>query len=144
MRLLADTNLFIKFCRRLPLPPQVESALSDAGTERFLSPVSVIDLYRLWQRGHVPDNPDSWLDLALPSWRVLPLTVPIARQSVLWPWAHQDPADRLLAATAACEGVELWHTDTVLRRLTGFPHRYFVNVVQNPPPSPSSTRPKRL
>ncbi len=23
--------------------------------------------------------------------------------------------------------IELWHTDTVLKRLTGFPHRYFRN-----------------
>ncbi len=128
MRLLADTNLFIKFCRRLPLPKEVESALSASETERCLSPVSVIELFRLWQKGEVPDNPDAWLDLALPSWRILPVTIPIARQSVLWPWAHRDPADRLLAATAICESVELWHTDTVLKKLSGFPHRYFGNV----------------
>jgi hypothetical protein len=23
--------------------------------------------------------------------------------------------------------IEIWHTDTVLKRLTGFPHRYFRN-----------------
>ncbi len=58
----------------------------------------------------------------------LPVTVPIARQAVLWPWSHKDPADRLLAATAQCEEVELWHTDTVIKKMTGFPHRYFGNV----------------
>ncbi len=131
MRVLADTNVFIKFCRRLPLPAKVESVLSDSTTDRCLSPVSVIELFRLWQSGEVPDNPDSWLDLALPSWTILPVTVPIARQSVIWPWKHRDPADRLLAATAKCEGVELWHTDTVLRSLTGFPHKYFTNVLEN-------------
>ena len=83
MRVLADTS--IKFCRRLPLSPEVERVLSQAETERCLSPVSIIELFRLWQKGVVPDNPDSWLDLALPSWTVLPITVPIARQSVLWP-----------------------------------------------------------
>src|ERR1043166_7401641 len=97
------TNLLIKFCRRLPLPTEVESVLADSRTERCLSPVSVIELFRLWQNGDVPDNPDTWLDLALPSWTVLPVTVPIARQSVLWPREHKDPADRLLAATAHCE-----------------------------------------
>lgn len=128
MRVLADTNLFIRFCRRLPLPKRVEGCFSDPTTERYLSPVSVIELFRLWQKGEVPDNPDTWLDLALPSWTILPVTVPIARQSVLWPWRHKDPADRLLAATAQCEGVELWHTDTVLKDLTGFPNHYFANV----------------
>jgi PIN domain nuclease of toxin-antitoxin system len=87
-----------------------------------------IELFRLWQRGDVPDNPDAWLDLALPSWTILPITVPIARQSVLWSWQHKDPADRILAATAKIEGLEFWHTDTVLKKLTGFPHRYFTNV----------------
>lgn len=130
MKVLADTNIFIRFCRRLPLPAVVESTLADEHTERCISPVSVIELFRLWQNGKVPDDPDTWLDLALPSWTVLPVTVPIARQSVLWPWQHKDPADRLLAATAQCELTEFWHTDTVLRKLTGFPHRYFANILQ--------------
>jgi len=132
MRILADTNLFIKFCRRLPLPKEVESTLADMNTDRCLSPISIVELFRLWQRGNVPDNPDLWLDLALPSWTVLPVTVPIARQSVLWPWPHRDPADRLLAATAHCEGIEFWHTDTVLKKLAGFPHRYFTNPTSRP------------
>src|ERR1051326_6885856 len=109
MRVLADTNVFIKFVRRLPLDKQVETVLADPETERYVSPVSIIELYRKWQTGDVPDNPDTWLELALPSWSVLPVTVPIARQSVLWPWTHKDPADRLLAATALVEQVELWH-----------------------------------
>ena len=137
MRVLADTNIFIKFCRRLPLSPEVERVLSQAETERCLSPVSIIELFRLWQKGVVPDNPDSWLDLALPSWTVLPVTVPIARQSVLWPWNHKDPADRILAATAHCEAVEFWHTDTVMRKMTGFPHRYWGNVSEDPPAPPA-------
>lgn len=129
MRVLADTNVFIKFCRRLPLPAIVERTLAAPQTERLLSPVSVIELFRLWQNGHVPDDPDIWLDLALPSWTVVPITVPVARLAVLWDWDHKDPADRLLAATAKVENVELWHTDTKLRRLSGFPQRYFGNVV---------------
>jgi len=129
MRMLADTNVFLKFCRRLPLPKAVETALGDANSERCLSPVSIIELFRLWQNGKVPDNPDSWLDLALPTWTILPITAPIARLSVLLPWDHRDPADRLLAATAQIESVELWHTDTHLKKLTGFPQKYFINVV---------------
>ena len=133
MRVLADTNLFIKFCRRLPLPEEVESTLGDEKTERCLSPISVVELFRLWQRGDVPDHPDTWLDLALPAWTILPLSVPIARQSVLWAWPHKDPADRLLAATAQLEGIELWHTDTVLKTFSGFPQRYFVNRLEHSP-----------
>lgn len=128
MRVLVDTNLFIKFNRRLPLPAEVETALDDEQTERCLSPISVLELFRLWKRGALPSNPDTWIDLALPTWTILQVTVPIARQSVLFPWEHKDLADRLIAATASIEGVELWHTDTILKDLTGFPHRYFKNV----------------
>ena len=127
MRILADTNLFIRFTQRLPLPSTVEEALDSIEAERFISAVSVIEIFRLWQLARLPDNPDSWLDLALASWTVLPMTTPIARQSALWRWSHRDPADRIIAATAQIEKIELWHTDTVLKRLSGFPHRYFKN-----------------
>ena len=128
MKVLADTNLFIKFCRRLPLPKEVERVLADEKTDRCLSPISVVEIFRLWKNGNLPANPDTWLDLALPSWTVLPVTVPIARLSALWPWEHKDTADRILAATAEFEGIALWHTDTVLKKLTGFPQRYFANA----------------
>jgi PIN domain nuclease of toxin-antitoxin system len=85
---------------------------------------------RLWQNGVVPDSPDTWLEQALRFWSILPITVAIARQSILWPRAHRDPVDRSLAATGHVERVELWHTNTTLRKLTGFPQRYFVNVVE--------------
>jgi PIN domain nuclease of toxin-antitoxin system len=127
VRILADTNVFILFTQRLPLPSKVEEALDSTETERFISAVSVIEIFRLWQSARLPDNPDTWLDLALASWTVLPMTAPIARQSALWPWSHRDPADRIIAATAQIEKIELWHTDTVLKGLTGFPHRYFRN-----------------
>jgi PIN domain nuclease of toxin-antitoxin system len=127
MRVLADTNLFIKFHRQLPLPKTVVTVLESAVVERCLSPISVIELYRLWKDGRVPLNPDEWLDTALEAWTVLPITAPIARQSVLWDWAHKDPADRILAATAQIEKIELWHTDTRLKKFRGFPQRYFTN-----------------
>jgi PIN domain nuclease of toxin-antitoxin system len=127
VRILADTNLFIRFCNELPIPAEVERVLSDEETERCVSAISILETYRLWKKGELKENPDEWIDLALPSWTVLPVTAPIARQSVLWPWPHKDRADRLLAATAAVEEVELWHTDTVLKAFTGYPHRYFKN-----------------
>ena len=127
MRVLADTNLFIKFHRQLPLPKAVVTVLESDVVERCLSPISVIELFRLWKDGRVPLNPDEWLDAALESWTILPITVPIARQSVLWDWPHKDPADRILAATAHIEQIELWHTDTRLKKFRGFPQRYFTN-----------------
>lgn len=127
MKILADTNLFIKFYHRQPLPARVETALTAATMERFVSPVTVLEIYRLWQAKRILIDPDTWLENALVAWTVLPVTVAIARQSALWDWNHRDPADRLIAATAKVEKVELWHTDTVLKKLHGFPAQYFVN-----------------
>ena len=127
MRVLADTNLFVKFYHQQPLPVGVEAALASDVVERFVSAVSVIEIYWLWQRRRILIDPDVWLDDALKSWTVLPITAPIARQSVLWDWPHRDPADRILAATAKVEKIELWHTDTILKKLTGFPQRHFKN-----------------
>lgn len=130
MRILADTNLFVKFYHRQPLPPAVEAAFEDEKNELFVASVSAVEIYRLWQAGKLIDNPDHWIDLALPSWTVIPMSIAIARQSVLWSWEHRDPADRILAATAVVEKTELWHTDTILKRLAGFPARYFTNILK--------------
>ena len=130
MRVLADTNIFIQFNRKLPLAAEVETVLESNMVERCISSVSVIELFRLWKAGRVPLNPDEWLDKALETWVVLPVTAPIARQSVFWEWPHKDPADRIIAATAKVEKIELWHTDTVLKKCSGFPHRYFTNKIR--------------
>jgi len=132
VKVLCDTNLFVKFVHRLPLPKGMEAVLDNEQTERFISAVSVIEIFRLWQAGRLPENPDTWLNLALPSWTVVPIGVDIARQSALWPWDHKDPADRLIAATALVEKLPLWHTDTILKKLTGFPQRYHTNVLGSP------------
>ena len=131
MKILADTNVFIKFCRRLPIPAEMEKALGDEKNEIFLASISVMEIYRLWQKRILPENPDAWLGKALPSWTVLPMTVSVARQAVLWDWEHKDPADRVIAATAAVEKISLWHTDTILKSAKGFPQRYFTNVVRS-------------
>jgi PIN domain nuclease of toxin-antitoxin system len=130
MRVLADTNIFIKFNRKLPLAAEVETVLESSTVERCISSVSIIELFWLWKTGRVPLNPDEWLDAALESWVVLPITAPIARQSVLWDWPHKDPADRIITATAKVEKIELWHTDTVLKKISGFPHRFFANKIR--------------
>ena len=126
MRVLADTSVWFRFVRRLSLPQKVERTLEDASTARFLSPISSMEIVRKWQIGKLPcPDPREWLDLALEGFEVLPITEAIARQAALWEWEHKDPADRLIAATALVHGIELWHTDTVLGKLKGFPQRSF-------------------
>jgi PIN domain nuclease of toxin-antitoxin system len=130
VKILADTNLFVNFFHRQLLPVGVEAVLESDEAKRFVSAVTAIEIYRLWRGRRILIDPDAWLDEALQSWTVIPINIAIARQSVLWDWPHKDPADRILAATAKVEKIELWHTDVVLKKLSGFPQRYFVNKLR--------------
>jgi PIN domain nuclease of toxin-antitoxin system len=126
VRILLDTAIWFQFVRRLPISATVESVLQEPTTRRYISSISSMEIVRKWRVGKLPcPNPVTWLDSALDGFAVLPVTEPIARQAALWDWDHKDPSDRLIAATAHVESVELWHTDTVLRGLSGFPQRYF-------------------
>jgi PIN domain nuclease of toxin-antitoxin system len=129
LRLVVDTGVWFRFVRRLPLPKMIETVLADHGTERLLSPISSMEIVRKWQTGKLPcPDPHHWIDRALDGFEILPITEPIARIAALWPWEHRDPADRLIAATAERHSVELWHTDTLLRTLKGFPQHYFKSI----------------
>lgn len=107
----------------------MEKMLSETSTHRYLSPISIMEIVRKWRIGKLPcENPDEWLDAALEGFAILPITEPIARLAAQWDWELKDPADRIIAATAQAHLMELWHTDTVLEKLEGFPHRYFKGV----------------
>lgn len=131
MKVLADTGVWFRFVRRLPLPAKVEQVLEHPSTQRFLSPISSMEIVRKWRSGKLPcPDPAEWLDYALEGFEILPITEPVARQAALWDWDHRDPADRLIAATASHFEAELWHTDTVLSRLRGFPQKFFKGANQ--------------
>ena len=85
-----------------------------------------MEIIQKWRTGKLDcPHPETWLDHALDGYQVVAVTEPIARMAAFFDWPHKDPADRLIAATAQIERVELWHSDTVLRDLRGFPQRYF-------------------
>jgi PIN domain nuclease of toxin-antitoxin system len=126
VRILVDTSIWFQYARRLPLPKTIETVLDIPATQAFLSPISIMEIIRKWRAGKLPDpDPLTWLDNALEGFEIIPVSEPIARQAALWEWDHKDPSDRLIAATAKISSVELWHTDTVLKTLPGFPQRYF-------------------
>lgn len=130
MQVLADTGVWFRFVRKLPVPRKIEAVLADAGTQRYLCPISSMEIIRKWQSGRLPcPDPEDWLDSALQGFQILPITEPIARLAACFEWDHKDPADRLIAATAEKHGIELWHTDRILKKLTGFPQRYFKSVM---------------
>ena len=112
MKLLLDTHVWIwSHIQPKRLRPKVAAALESAENELWLSPISVWEFLLLVERGRLvlTIEPEVWLARA---WARAPmhdatLTREVARRSRTISLAHQDPADRFLAATAAVHELTL-------------------------------------
>ena len=103
MRLLLDTHIWLWSLREPQrLSRRIARELDDPGNELWLSPVSTWEALLLYakRRIEVPGDLTEWLALATQNLREAPLTHEIALAAHRLPSSHQDPADRLLAATA--------------------------------------------
>ena len=101
MRLLLDTHIWLwTLSDPKRLGRRVLQQLKDEGNELWLSPISTYEALTLHYKGRfeIDRNLTEWLARATAGTREAPLTHEIAlvaRQFSL----HQDPADRILAAT---------------------------------------------
>ena len=102
MKLLLDTHIWLwNFQDQRRLGRRVLRHLQDRENELWLSPMSTWEALTLNYKGRIRINEDlaTWLVRAIEGTREAPLTHEIAltarRLSM-----HQDPADRILAATA--------------------------------------------
>lgn len=130
MKVLLDTGVWFRRYHRLPLRPPLVKFLDTQVTEFHLCPLSVAEIAFKWQRGRLPGIPDpsAWVEHSLENLMLEHPSPAAARKAGLWNWSHGDLVDRLLAAIAAETGLPLIHTDRVLKRLAGFPQRYFPNT----------------
>ena len=127
MKLLLDTHIWIwSVACPARLSRKVATALASGKNELWLSPVSVWELLVLVEKGSLKlDRPAAaWVEAALQapgSLRDAPLTREIAIESRRVPLAHQDPADRFIAATAVLNGLTLVTADERLLGVPGLP-----------------------
>lgn len=123
VKLLLDTHIWL-WSQGLPgrLAPRVQRALADQAHERWLSPVSVWELATLARKGRVTlhRGVEEWVAAAQRDapWREAPLTCAVALASDRLAM-HDDPADRLIAATAVVYGLTLVTSDRRLLELAG-------------------------
>lgn len=116
MKLLLDTHIWLwALLEPERLTPPVRAALESPENELWLSPISVWEAIVLAERGRlaVSAAPADWVQemvRAIPR-REAPLTHDIAVASRQLSLAHQDPADRFLAATAQVMGLTLVTAD---------------------------------
>ncbi len=114
MKLLLDTHIWIwSLAEPKRLSRRVQRELRDPRNELWLSPVSTWEVLLLHAKGRIQlqGNARDWVTAAVAYMREAPLTHEIVLAAQEAPLAHQDPADRFLAATASVLGLTLVSAD---------------------------------
>jgi PIN domain nuclease of toxin-antitoxin system len=125
---LLDTGVWFRYFHRLPLRSGLEAYIRER-PPLFLSAISIWEIATKQRLGRLPCPPLSqWLNDALADYEVVPISDRIAQSAGEDPMANQDPADRLIVATARVMDLTLLHTDSRIREVTGVKQRYFKGV----------------
>jgi PIN domain nuclease of toxin-antitoxin system len=106
------------------LSPKVRALAGKCDAEEFgVAAISLLEIARKAQTGEIDLSPDAatWLDDLSHRFRILPLTPGIAWRSVQLDWAHKDPADRLICATALEHKLTVITHDKEISRWAGVP-----------------------
>jgi PIN domain nuclease of toxin-antitoxin system len=117
LKLLLDTHIWIwGVLEPERLRPRIQKELNDPDNERWLSPISTWEVLTLTAKKRLQLQRDTaeWIRQSTAPFREAPLTHEIALAARQLPFAHQDPADRFLAATAKVLGLTLVTADVNL------------------------------
>ncbi|HEU4368842.1 MAG TPA: type II toxin-antitoxin system VapC family toxin [Methylomirabilota bacterium] len=126
MNLLLDTHIWLwSHAEPGRLTKRVAEALADQDNQLWLSPVSIWEFLLLAERGRVrvrDGTAADWVEAALSRSPMhdAPLNREVAIRSRSVRLAHEDPADRFLAATADIYELTLLTADERLLRGKGF------------------------
>ncbi len=106
MKLLLDTHIWLwSLLEPARLGERVVRELEEPSNELWLSPITTWEALLLVEKGRIVLNvePVAWIRTAFRTlpFREAPLTHEVAIQSRRMGLPHRDPADALLAATAA-------------------------------------------
>ncbi len=114
MKLLLDTHIWLwSLNDPTRVGRRVLNELRNPDNELWLSPISTWEALSLnaKQRIQLPADLDQWVASATRAFREAPLTHEIALAARKSPLAHNDPADRFIAATAQVLGLTLVTAD---------------------------------
>ena len=127
MNLLLDTHIWLwSHAEPERLTRRVVAALADDRNQLWLSPISIWEFLLLAEHGRVRVHhgmaPRAWVEAALSSAPMhdAPVNREVAVRSRSVRVAHEDPADRFLAATADVYELTLVTADERLLRGKGF------------------------
>jgi PIN domain nuclease of toxin-antitoxin system len=117
MRLLLDTCTVLWFLGNDPkLSGAARTALLDPANERWLSPISLLEIALKVRLGKLPlPRPYATIfpaELNANDIHLLPIEPEHIEPLTTLPMHHKDPFDRLIAATALVEGLTLVSADS--------------------------------
>ena len=123
MKYLLDTHAVLWIAESSTrLSPKVRALAGSCDAEDFaVAAISLLEIARKAHTGEIDLKPDAatWLDDLAHRFRILPLTPRIVWRSVEFDWAHKDPADRLICATALEHKLNLVTHDKEIKRWGG-------------------------
>jgi len=124
MKYLLDTHIWLWSAMDAKrILPRTARILGDPETELWLSPVSVWELTLLLRKGRFRVQPDisSWVATTMSDLRLTeaPLTLEVMLAIPTISFAHGDPGDQFLAATAKTFNLTLITADEHLLNLRG-------------------------
>ena len=107
--------------------PTLRRFLAKEVTQFHLCPLSVAEITFKLQRGRLKDvpGPATWVPHSLKHFVLENPSATAAQQAGQWSWSHGDLVDCVLAAISKEQNLLLVHTDSVLKKLTWFPQKYF-------------------
>jgi PIN domain nuclease of toxin-antitoxin system len=125
VKLLLDTHIWLwAHLEPAKLARRVKTALTSATSELWLSPISIWETLLLAEKGRIviTGDPAAWVEAA---WARTPmhealLNREVATKSRSVRVAHEDPADRFLAASAEVYDLTLVTSDEHLLRGKGY------------------------
>lgn len=125
MKYLLDTHTVLWIAESsLRLSPRVRALARSQESDAFsLADISLLEIARKAHDGEILLAPDpaDWLEDLGHRFQVWPVTPQIAWRSVNLDWAHKDPADRLIVATALEHKLTLVTHDKGISRWGGVP-----------------------
>mgnify|MGYP001025339874 CR=1 FL=1 len=126
MKLLLDTHIWLWYALEdQQLSSNLQTLMAQDNTELWLSPISIWEVMVLAEKGRIvlEMEPAEWIKQSLAQLKPLEasLTGEIAILSRQIELAHQDPADRFMAATALYYDLQLATVDTHLTAAAWFP-----------------------
>lgn len=125
--IVLDTHVWVWWLSQsVSLPSRVQNAITEAQAKQviYLSTISTWEVAQLTDRGRLRLSMDvsAWLaqSESLPFLNFVPIDNHIALKSVQLPEPlHQDPADRIIIATALALGATLLTKD---KKILSYPH----------------------